>query len=73
MISLILYSQLENVVTIMTKQNKEQIYHNVALRERTYSLLLKRGIKGESFDQIVARLLKEKSVGLQKTKKELEL
>jgi len=54
----------------MKKQKKERKYWNVALSKDTYSQLLKRGEKNESFDQIVSKILKTKksekqSVGLE--------
>jgi hypothetical protein len=44
-------------------KEKEKKYWNVALSKNTYSLLLKRGVKNESFDQIVAKILKKNSEG----------
>jgi hypothetical protein len=52
----------------MKKPNKGQKYHNVALKTDTYSRLAKIGEKGDSFDQIVAMILKEKNVSLQKAR-----
>jgi hypothetical protein len=39
-------------------KNKKK-YRNVALSNSTYAILLKKGVKGESFDQIIARILKK--------------
>ncbi len=44
-------------------KEKEKKYWNVALSKDTYYLLLKRGVKNESFDQIVAKILKKNSEG----------
>ncbi len=47
----------------MLKTKRKRRYRNIALSNNTYSLLLKRGVKNESFDQIVSRILKKNSEG----------
>jgi predicted CopG family antitoxin len=45
-------------------KEKEKKYWNVALSKDTYSELLKRGGKGESFDEIVSKILKNRKKSL---------